>query len=101
VLERLTCAVDRVIDAELDELSDAAVRDEFVELCRELDRLEHRRARLLAAIHRRGIPDAVGALSTAKWAEQQTGLPVRDARDALHAGLACEQLPDREGVGAG
>jgi hypothetical protein len=92
VLECLTSAVDQVVDAELDELCDAALRDEFVGLCRELDRLEHRRARLLAAIDRRGIPDAVGAVSTPMWAQRQVGLPARDARELLHAGVACESL---------
>ncbi|HEX4490440.1 MAG TPA: DUF222 domain-containing protein [Acidimicrobiia bacterium] len=92
MLQGLTSAVDLVVDAELEELCDAAVRDEFVGLCRELDRLEHRRAQLLAVIHRRGIPDAVGAVSTPMWAQHQTGLPARDARDALNASLACESL---------
>lgn len=89
----MTSAVDQLVHAELDDLCDAALEDEFVGLCREIDRLEHRRAAMLVAIHRRGIPNAVGAVSTPQWTQRRTGLPARDARDALHAGLACESMP--------
>ena len=92
VLDGLTSAVDRLVGADLDELCDSALHDEFVGLCRELDRLEHRRARLLAAIHRRGFPDAVGAVSTPMWAQRQTGWRAHEARDALDAGLALDDF---------
>jgi hypothetical protein len=91
-LDHLSSAVDRVIGFDVDELCDAALEDEFVALSREIDRLEHRRATMLAAIHRRGLPDAIGAVSTPQWAQRQTGQPVRDAREALRAGLACASL---------
>jgi hypothetical protein len=93
MLDGLEREVDRVVGIDVDDLTDSALRDEFLDLAREIDRLEHRRARLLAAIHRRRIPDADGAASTSAWAQHLTGQARRDARNALVAGLACDTLP--------
>jgi hypothetical protein len=92
VAETLAFAVDRLVGVDVDDLGDAALCDELTAVCRESDRLEHRRAQLLAAIHRRGLPDGVGAVSTPMWAQHQTGWSKRDAQDALAAGLACDSL---------
>jgi Domain of unknown function DUF222./HNH endonuclease. len=93
VAESFSDIVDRLVDTDISEMPDAAVRAEFVELSRAIDRLEHRRARLLAVIHRRGIPNGDGAASTPMWAQWQTGQRAGEARAALDAGLACETLP--------
>jgi hypothetical protein len=89
----LRTAVDGVVGVPTDELADGALRAELLLVAREIDRLEHRRARLLAAIHRRGIPNADGAGSTPAWAQHLTGQARHDARKALLAGRVCETLP--------
>ncbi|HEX4492797.1 MAG TPA: hypothetical protein VH914_16445, partial [Acidimicrobiia bacterium] len=93
MLNELRAAVDGVVGVPTDELADGALRAELLLVAREIDRLEHRRARLLAAIHRRGIPNADGAGSTPAWAQHLTGQPRRDARNSLGAGLTCDELP--------
>jgi hypothetical protein len=93
VIGDLVAAVDLMVSNDIDSMPDAAVRAEFVELSRESDRLEHRRARLLAAIHRRGIPFESGASSTPAWVQAHTGQRVGEARSSLEAGLALETLP--------
>jgi hypothetical protein len=85
--------VDELVDTHNSLVSDAAMRAEFVELRRDIDRLEGYAARLLAALHRRGIPDGDGAASTPAWVEFQTGQRWSEAKASLDAGLACETLP--------
>jgi Domain of unknown function (DUF222) len=72
---------------------DSAVRAEYIELSHVADRIEHRRARLLAAIHHRGIAFENGASSTPAWVQWQTGQRRGEARASLDAGVACETLP--------
>ena len=72
---------------------DAAVRAEYIELSHAADRIEYRRAQLLAAIHRRGIPYENGASSTPAWVQYNTGQHAGEARASLNAGLALETLP--------
>ena len=86
-------AVDRFVGVDVAELPDAALCIELRELSRTIDRLEHRRAVLIAAVHGRQIPDGVGAVSTPAWVQHETGLPIRDARQALASGVAMETLP--------
>jgi hypothetical protein len=91
-LEALSAAVERLAGTDVDSMCDTELHDEFVSLSREVDRLECRRARVLAAIHRRGIPDAVGAVSTPMWAQRQTGWRAREARAALDTALALDDF---------
>jgi Domain of unknown function (DUF222) len=74
-------------------LCDSEIRETFIELRRDNDRREAAAARLLLALHRRGIPSGDGASSTPVWVQFQTGQRVRDARASLAAGRACETLP--------
>jgi len=71
----LSDAVDQLVGVDVGDLADAALGVELRELCRAIDRLEHRRAVLITAIHGRGIPDGVGAVSTPAWVQHETGLP--------------------------
>jgi hypothetical protein len=93
MVDGLAAVVDRLVGCDVADLSDAGLCTEFVDISREMDRLEHRRAVVLLAIDRRGIPSGVGAVSAAAWAQRQTGLVLRDAREALDAAAACESLP--------
>ena len=82
-----------MFETDIDDMVDAGVRAEYIELSRTVDRLEHRRARLLIAIHRRGIPLENGASSTPAWVQYNTGQRKGEARASLEAGLALETLP--------
>jgi hypothetical protein len=93
MVDGLAAVVDRLVGFDVADQSDAGLCTELVEMSREMDRLEHRRAVVLLAIDRRGIPSGVGAVSAAAWAQRQTGISVREARDALDAAAACESLP--------
>jgi hypothetical protein len=74
-------------------LCDSEIRETFIELRRENDRREAVAARLLVALHGRGIPVGEGATSTPVWVQFQTGQRLRDARISLATGKACEALP--------
>jgi hypothetical protein len=74
-------------------LSDSEIRETFIELRRENDRREAVAARLLVALHGRGIPAGEGATSTPVWVQFHTGQRFRDARISLATGRACESLP--------
>src|SRR5450432_3931448 len=74
-------------------LCDSEIRETFVEVRRENDRREAVAARLLVALHRRGVPKGEGASSTPMWVQFQTGQRVRDARVSLATGKACDSLP--------
>jgi hypothetical protein len=93
MIGRFVTAVDEVVDGDVSEMSDAAVEREFVELCAQMDRLEHRKSVLLAAVHRRGIALVGGMSSTPTWAQHVAGVRADEARVALEVGLACEGLP--------
>jgi hypothetical protein len=90
VLER---AVDQIVACDVSDMTDAATRAEFLELSRVSDRIDHRKAVLLAAIHRRGIPNGDGAASTPLWAQSHAGQRAGEARALLEAGVACASLP--------
>jgi hypothetical protein len=85
--------VDELVDTDISLLSDAAMRVEFLEVRRLIDRLESYAARLLEGVHGRGIPAGDGASSTPVWVQLQTGQRLRDGRLALATGKACETLP--------
>lgn len=93
MIETLNAAVERLVANDVECMVDPAVRAEYIELSREVDRLLHRQALLLATLHRRGIPFENGAASTAAWAQANTGQRVGEARASLEAGIACETLP--------
>src|SRR5689334_22402964 len=93
MLQGLAQDVEELVGREVDWMPDAEVRATFVELRREIDRLEACAARLLAVLHRRGLPAGDGAVSTPAWVRWQTGQRTCDARAALDTALACESLP--------
>ena len=74
-------------------LCDSEIRETFIELRRENDRREAVAARMLVALHRRGVPKGEGASSTPMWVQFQTGQRLRDARLSLAVGKASESLP--------
>ncbi len=82
-----------MVENDIELMVDAAVHAEYVDLSREADRIDCRRALLVAAIHRRGIPNGDGAASTPMWVQRQTGQRSNEAKASLDAGLACETLP--------
>ncbi len=86
---QLRGAVDGVVAASPEELSDAALADEVVAVRAEMDRLEAQFARLAHAAHRRGIGAAEGSPSTAAWLRRRTGMREGEARVALEAGAVC------------
>ena len=86
MIETLNAAVEQLLENEIECMVDAAVRAEYIELSRAADRIEHRRARLFAAIHHRGIPFENGASSTPAWVQWQTGQRRGEARASLDAG---------------
>jgi hypothetical protein len=73
-------------------LCDSEIRETFIELRRENDRREAVAARLLVALHGRGVPAGEGASSTPVWVQFQTGQRIRDARISLATGKASETL---------
>ena len=83
-------------------LCDSEIRDTFIELRRENDRREAVAARMLVALHRRGVPTGEGASSTPMWVQFQTGQRLRDARVSLADREGVRVVAARgEGVGAG
>lgn len=91
--ETLGAVIDRLVAVDIAEMVDAAVSAELIELSRESDRIDHRRALLLAAVHRRGLANSDGTSSTPMWVQVHTGQRAGEARALLDAGLACEALP--------
>jgi hypothetical protein len=89
----LADVVDELVDVDTSELCDGELRARFLEVRREIDRLESYAARVLVGAHGRGVPAGEGASSTPMWVQFQTGQRVRDARNSLNAGKACETLP--------
>jgi hypothetical protein len=74
-------------------LCDSEIRETFIEVRRENDRREAVAARMLVALHRRGVPAGEGASTTAMWVQYETGQRLRDARLALATAKAVESLP--------
>jgi hypothetical protein len=60
----LTTIVDELVDVDASGLCDGELRARFVEVRREIDRLESYAARMLVGVHGRGIPSGEGASST-------------------------------------
>ena len=92
-LDRLGEAVDEIATFDVMAETDAALVDTFIELRRQIDRLECTTANVLASIEGRRIPYGAGAASAPAWAQWQTGQRWQDAKASFDAGLACEQLP--------
>src|SRR5260221_5030986 len=93
MLEALARAVDEFVDADVSEMCDSELRETYVALRRHADRHASFEARLLLAIHHRGIPAGDGASSTAAWAQWQTGQRVSDTNALLATAKACAVLP--------
>ena len=91
--DTLGAVIDRLVAVDIADMVDAAVSAELIELSHESDRLDHRRALLLVAVHRRGLANSDGQSSTPMWAQVHIGQRAREARALLDAGLACESLP--------
>jgi hypothetical protein len=74
-------------------LCDSEIRETYIALRRDNDRREAVAARLLIALHRRGVPKGEGASATTMWVQFQTGQRSRDTRVSLNTGKVCEALP--------
>ena len=85
--------IDELEALDLSLLCDSEIRETFIELRRENDRREAVAARMLVALHGRGVPKGEGASSTPMWVQVQTGQRLRDARLSLATGKACATLP--------
>src|SRR5436305_1097807 len=93
MLEALEAAVDGFVDDDVSLMGDSELRETFLALRHNADRQSCFEARVLAAIHGRGIPSGDGASSTAAWVQWQTGQRISEAKTSLHAGQRCEILP--------
>lgn len=89
----LAAAIDELVGSDPSTMSDPALRMELFDLRRQLDRLEHRYAALLAVAERRMLAYADGHGSTPAWAQAKTGTARRDANRALKTGLLMDTLP--------
>ena len=89
----LRAATDALVAVDVSRWPDAAIAGMFVELRREVDRLESVASRLLVAVEGRGIPYSSGATSIAAWSQWHTGQRAVEAKASFDAGLACETLP--------
>jgi hypothetical protein len=89
----LTEVVDRLAAIDKGYWPDVAVADTFIEVRREIDRLESVAAGLLVAVEGRQIPYGDGATSVSAWAQWRTGQRWSEAKASFDAGVACEQLP--------
>jgi hypothetical protein len=85
--------VDELAGTDLCEWNDSELREALVECRHDIDCREAFAARLLLAIHRRGIPLGDGASSTGAWVQAQTGQRVSDANALLATAKVCESLP--------
>ena len=82
-----------IVDIDVSIMGDSELRETYVECRRDIDRREAFAARVLLAIHRRGIPSGDGASSTGAWVQAQTGQRVSDANAMLATAKACASLP--------
>src|SRR5450432_1807336 len=85
--------IDELEALDPSQLCDSEIRETFIEVRCEIDRLESYAARMLVGAHGRGVPAGEGASSTPVWVQLQTGQRLRDARISLATGRACESLP--------
>ena len=74
-------------------LSDAAVRELFLEARAEADRWELVCARLAAAVDQRGIPNEDGATSTPMWMQHHSGQHRAEAKQSVNVGRALAEFP--------
>jgi hypothetical protein len=79
-------AFDELLDLDARLLCDSEIRAAYLDARHKIDRLEACAAKLLAAVHGRGIPAGDGASSTAAWAQWQTGQRISEAKASLQAG---------------
>ncbi len=91
--DRLREVVDQFAGIDASNWPDVAVADTFIELRREIDRLECVAARLLVAVEGRQIPHGDGATSVFAWSQWRTGQRAPEAKASFDAGVACESLP--------
>ncbi len=83
---------DRLVSTDTSVWPDVALANAFVEVRREIDRLEACAGVLLRAVEGRGVPCAEGASSTVAWVQWRTGQRWRPAKASLDAAVACEGL---------
>jgi hypothetical protein len=93
MLEALEAAVDGFVDDDVSLMCDSELRETYLALRHNGDRQSCFEARVLAAIHGRGIPSGDGSSSTAAWVQWQTGQRMSEARALLQAGQMGEVLP--------
>jgi hypothetical protein len=93
MLGTLERAVEEIVAVEVANLCDSEIRERFVAMRRNVDRLDAHLAELVAAVHHRKLALGDGAVSTPAWVQAQTGQRIADARTSLLMGLACESLP--------
>ncbi len=91
--DRLRDVVDGLTATDVGSWPDAAIVDTYIDLRREIDRLECVAARLLVAVEGRGVPYSSGATSVSAWSQWQTGQRAAEAKASFDAGAACERLP--------
>ncbi len=91
--DELREVVDGFAAIDVSSWPDAAISDTYVDLRREIDRLECVAARLLVAVADRGVPYTSGATSVAAWSQWHTGQRAVEAKASFDAGVACETLP--------
>jgi hypothetical protein len=88
-----TYTYDELVAIDTTVVCDSEIRDAYLETRYKIDRLEASAARLLVAVHHRGIALGDGASSTPAWVQCQTGQRFGEARASLEAGKACSRLP--------
>ena len=77
-------------------LSDAAVRESFLEARAQADQWELVCARLAAAVHERGIPNEDGATTTPTWIQQHAGQHRGEAKQSVRVGTSLPEFPEVE-----
>ena len=87
-LTQLGDAVDEIGSLDATAETDAALADTFIELRRQIDRLECTAAHVLASIEGRCIPYGAGATSAPAWAQWHTGQRWQEAKASFDAGPA-------------
>jgi Domain of unknown function (DUF222) len=93
MLGTLDAAVEELVGRGVGAMCDSEIRETYVDLRRNIDRLEACASLLLAGADGRGIPSGDGASSTPVWVRWQTGQRVSEAKASLEAGRVCEILP--------
>src|SRR6059058_5701337 len=88
---RLREWVDEWVGVDVALMPDALLADTFIEVRREIERLESLAGRLLMAVEGRGIPYGQGATSVSAWAQWQTGQRWQDAKASYDSARVCER----------